>query len=184
MSTLEDRCLEAIPHWLSLLGDDARELAELLGVDGAPHVKGAAALGLTFLVRSLEFISEVEEQGFAEAAIVLRVAAERVPAEELVGEQNSAALQTLARLGQDAALVREFLGEEFELLLALLHNPAAFALHGKTYEQLLEEPEALADLAYRARQFADQYSAPSFARDPKSLIKLRAYLRVKTSPGA
>ena len=86
----------------------------------------------------------------------------------------------MQRLGDDAHAVREFLGEDYARLEALRARPPqgrGARPHGRghrgraqaTRQQFLQEVKA----------WSGAYQVPSFTRDQKTLVKLKAFLNAK-----
>jgi uncharacterized membrane protein YkvA (DUF1232 family) len=172
MSTLDSRCLEAFPGWLKTLADDAQKLASLLEVaDATPSVQRAAASALNYLFKSLDLIPDgLEDLGFIDDAFVLRVSA------ALVAEAERDAGGVIVTLAEDAALVNEFLGADYERLERYVQNLADGSARGRSVAQIIDDAAVRADFVREVRQWAAGYTAPSFARDARSLVKLKAFL--------
>jgi uncharacterized membrane protein YkvA (DUF1232 family) len=174
MSTLESRCLESFPAWLGTLGADASALANVLESAEAPAILRAAAGALTYLAKSLDLIPDgLEDLGYIDDAFVLRVAAARVP--EGLAELDSSGV--FARLATDAELIREFLGDDYGRLETYVDKLENGAARGRSVEQALADGEARAGLCRDVRAWAGSYSAPTFARDAKNLVKLRSFMK-------
>ena len=182
MATLADRCLDAFPSWLRSLSDDARALAALLegGVgEGAGSVQARAAAALNYLFKSLDLIPDgLEDLGFIDDAFVLRVAAEAV---KLDGAEALAtdATGTLARLAEDAELIREFLGDEYARLTRYVAGLEQGAARGRSVAVILSDSALRAEFVHEVQQWAEGYAVPSFTRDERNLVKLRAFLLAK-----
>lgn len=172
MSTLESRCLEAFPGWLKSLAEDAQKLAALLEQgEASPAALRGAASSLNYLFKSLDLIPDgLEDLGFIDDAFVLRVAAALVSP----SERDSAGV--LGKLADEAALINEFLGPDYERLEAYVQKLGAAAARGRTVTQILEDAALRADFVREVAQWASGYAAPSFARDTRSLVKLKSFL--------
>jgi uncharacterized membrane protein YkvA (DUF1232 family) len=181
MTSLESRCLESFPAWLRSLAEDALALAGLLE-GGAPEpVQRVAATGLTYLFKSLDLIPDgLEELGYIDDAFVLRVAASRLDAAERGSDSSGA----LGRLAADAELIAEFLGDSYAALSAYVDELESASARGRSVVQVLSDAEARGELVRSVRQWAAEYAEPTFLRDEKNLVKLRAFLktRLATSP--
>src|SRR5690242_19720317 len=104
MSDLDSRCLDTFPEWLRTLADDASALAGLIS-DGAldESARRPIAGALNYLFKSLDLIPDgIEDLGYLDDAFVFRVAA------SAAGASAAARSDAVARLANDAALVREF----------------------------------------------------------------------------
>lgn len=180
MTPLDSRCLDAFPNWLQSLGDDARSLAGLL----EPAELGEAsrrrvAAALTYLFKSLDLIPDgLEDLGFIDDAFVLRTAIASAVSDdaELTNKDGSG---TLERLVRDAELVREFLGSDYERLASYVSGLDRGSARGRSVDEILESTAVCADFVREVRQWADGYAAPSFARDARNLVKLKAFLSKK-----
>ncbi|HKY36071.1 MAG TPA: YkvA family protein [Polyangiaceae bacterium] len=171
MMTLDSRYLEAFPGWLRSLADDAQKLAGLLEQKAAPGAQRGAASALTYLFKSLDLIPDgLEDLGFIDDAFVLRVAAAQV------AESERDAGGALARLAGDAELIREFLGPDYARLERYVEKLSEGSARGRSVAQILEDATLRSDFVREVKQWASGYAAPSFARDTRSLIKLKSFL--------
>src|ERR1041384_4414380 len=175
MSTLESRCLEAFPGWLESLAEDAQNLAALLEQgDASPAALRGAACSLNYLFKSLDLIPDgLEDLGFIDDAFVLRVAAALVSP----GERDRDGV--LGKLADEAALISEFLGPDYERLVAYVEKLGATAARGRTVTQILEDESVRAELVREVQQWATAYVPPSFTRDTRSLVKLKSFLTTR-----
>lgn len=176
MNPLESKCLDAFPAWLKGLGDDARGLAAAVEDASLPeparrHVAGA----LNYLFKSLDLIPDgIEDLGFVDDAFVFRVSAAMAAAAG--GADRGGALE---RLAGDAALIREFLGADYSRLEKYVADLAKGAARGRSVDDILGDAAVCAELVRDAKGWAESYSAPSFSRDEKNLVKLASFLRSK-----
>ncbi len=177
MTPVEARCLEAFPIWLKSLADDAQKLAAVVENVAAPSsARTSAASALNYLFKSLDLIPDgLEDIGFIDDAFVFRVAASTLPAEDAAADASG----TLARLGTDAELVREFLGDVYPRLSSYVAELGGAKVRGRAVEDVLGDPLVLADFVREVRQWAGGYQSPAFYRDDKNLVKLRAFLNAK-----
>ena len=175
MTTLDSRCLEAFPGWLKTLADDAQQLAGLLEESSTPGaaLRGAAS-ALNYLFKSLDLIPDgLEDLGFIDDAFVLRVSA------ALVADGERDAGGVLARLAGEAALVGEFLGADYARLEQYVAKLADGTARGRSVAQIVDDAAVRADFVREVRQWATGYTAPSFARDTRSLVKLKSFLATR-----
>ena len=172
MTTLDSRCLEAFPGWLKSLAEDAQKLAGLLEqADASPASQRGAASALNYLFKSLDLIPDgLEDLGFIDDAFVLRVASAQV------AEAERDAGGVLARLAEDAALISEFLGPDYERLERYVEKLASGSARGRSVAQVLEDAAVRSELVREVGQWAASYAAPSFTRDTRSLVKLKSFL--------
>ena len=172
MTTLDNRCLEAFPGWLKALADDAQKLAGLLEAKGvSADAQRGAASALNYLFKSLDLIPDgLEDLGFVDDAFVLRVAAAQVAE----GERDGSGV--LARLAEEAQLISEFLGPDYARLERYVAKLSEGSARGRSVAQILEDAALRADFVREVKQWASGYAAPSFARDTRSLVKLKSFL--------
>ena len=173
MSEQDTQFLEAFGSWLKSLGEDAGALANVLANADLPdETRRPVGGALNYLFKSLDLIDDgIEGLGFLDDAFVLRVAAAQA-AGGPVGE-------ALAQLASEAALVEEFLGADYARLLRFVDGVASSTVRGRSVDAVLSDAPVGEDLRGDLRGWARRYEAPSFARDPKQLVKLRAFLGAK-----
>lgn len=172
MTTLDSRCLEAFPGWLKSLAEDAQTLASLLEQpEASPAAQRGAVSALNYLFKSLDLIPDgLEDLGFIDDAFVLRVAA------ALVSEGERDAGGVLQKLADDAALISEFLGPDYPRLERYVQKLADGSARGRSVAQILDDSAVRADFVREVLQWATSYASPSFARDTRSLVKLKSFL--------
>lgn len=169
--------LEIFPAWLKSLGDDAAQLGELTKSDVPEGARRHAIAGLNYIFKSLDLIPDgIDDLGFCDDAFVLRVAASLACAEHPEARQG-----VLARLDDEAALVREFLEADYPRLEAYVKNLRKGAARGRTVEDIMTDDGARAAFLHEVAAWARDYQVPTFSRDVKTLIKLRAFLSAKLS---
>ena len=177
MTPLATRCLEAFPNWLKSLGHDAQKLAAIVENRALPEgARRSAALALNYLFKSLDLIPDgLEDLGFIDDAFVFRVAAASASVDDARADSSG----TLARLAEDVGLVREFLSDVYPRLESYVGGSAAASVRGRGVSDVLSNDVPLADFVRDARQWADAYEAPAFARDEKNLVKLKSFLNAR-----
>jgi len=179
MATLEARCLDAFPDWLRTLADDARALASVLEGEGSGVLQRRSAAALNYLFKSLDLIPDgLEDLGFIDDAFVVRAAADSIRLEaeaELAADSTG----TLARLSSEAELVREFLDSEYGRLTKYVAGLEQGSARGRNVAAILADQSVRVDFVREVREWADGYVAPSFTRDQRNLVKLRAFLLAK-----
>ncbi len=175
MAELEMKFLDAFGAWLRTLGDDAQQLASVLGSDEvAPGAREAAAGGLNYLFKSLDLIPDgIDDIGYLDDAFVLRVAAAQAVKAGASGNAG------LTRLAEEDALVSEFLGPAYERLETYVSGLRTGAARGRTVQEILGKEKLLEEFLSDVKSFAATYQAPVFSREPKSLVKLRAFFEAK-----
>jgi uncharacterized membrane protein YkvA (DUF1232 family) len=177
-SEVEQQLLELLPTWLRGLPDDARALLGVVLDEALPEAtRRSAVTALNYLFKSLDLIPDgIEDLGFIDDAFVIRVAAAQALAADT---DTDGEREPLARLASECGLVREFLGEAFELLEGYVTKQGDLTVRGRNAAAILHDDETRGAFASDVRGFADAYITPSFARDPKNLVKLKAFLTTK-----
>jgi uncharacterized membrane protein YkvA (DUF1232 family) len=176
MGDSDEKYLDAFGAWLQALGRDAELLGGLLASDELSDVtRKAAAGGLNYLFKSLDLIPDgIDDIGYLDDAFVLRVAAAQA-----VEASSGAANKEAVQLAAENAVVRAFLGETYGRLDNYVTGLRSGAARGRTVQDLLGSTEVLEEFLDDVKGFAADYRAPSFSRDPKNLIKLRAFFDAK-----
>jgi uncharacterized membrane protein YkvA (DUF1232 family) len=177
MTPLAARSLDAFPNWLRSLGQDAQKLAAIVEDRALPSgARRSAALALNYLFKSLDLVPDgLEDLGFVDDAFVFRVAA----ASASPDEQQADTSGTLARLAEEVGLVREFMSDIYPRLEGYVAGLADASARGRSVTDVLSDDTALADFVRDAKQWADAYQAPAFARDEKNLVKLKSFLAAR-----
>ena len=181
MSDLQSRCLDAFPLWLRSLADDARTVASALeaGTFASESARRQLAGALNYLFKSLDLIPDgIEDLGFIDDAFVFRVAASAALALE-PGARGNPAGAPLELLAADAQLIREFLGPDAPRLERYVSALGHGSARGRRVDDVVNNPQVASELFGEVRAWAGGYSAPSFSRDDKNLVKLKAFLAAK-----
>jgi uncharacterized membrane protein YkvA (DUF1232 family) len=180
MSESQAKYLDTFPGWLRTLGDDAETLASLLEDDGLNDpARENVAGGLNYLFKSLDLIPDgIDDIGFLDDAFVVRVAAD-LAAREDTGNLAAEKLKALGELSNDCETIREFLGDDYGRLESYVKGLRRGAARGRSVADILSDKEIRAELISDVRGFSRSYKAPSFAREDKNLIKLRAFFDAK-----
>jgi hypothetical protein len=71
------------------------------------------------------------------------------------------------------------MGEDHGRLATYIRGLESMAVRGRSVDDILRDEAARAELLREVRSWADGYSAPSFSRDEKNLVKLRSFLGAK-----
>lgn len=174
MSDNDGKYLDAFGAWLRTLGEDAEQLAGLLSdAEVAESARQAAAGGLNYLFKSLDLIPDgIDDIGYLDDAFVLRAAAAQATTD--AGTQPA-----IASLSEENALVRDFLGASYPRLEKYVAGLRTGAARGRTVHEIVSNERMLEEFLSDVKGFASSYQAPSFSRDPKNLIKLRAFFDAK-----
>jgi uncharacterized membrane protein YkvA (DUF1232 family) len=171
----DSRYLEMFPAWLRSLGEDAALLKELVGSDAPDGVRRYVTAGLNYIFKSLDLIPDgIDDIGYLDDAFVLRVAADLA-----VAEAPASRTGALGRLADDARSVKEFLGADYVRLESYVKNLRKGAARGRTVEDILTEADTRAEFTSEVDAWSKEFQAPSFTRDPKTLIKMKAFLSAK-----
>ena len=170
------RFLDVFPDWLRTLGEDAGALG---GVVNAPanneEVSRCVASGLNYIFKSLDLIPDgIDDLGFCDDAFVIRVAS------ALACEADSAAHEgVLGRLADEAKQVEEFLEEDYARLVTYVKGLRKGAARGRTVEDIMSDSAVRSAFVHEVSAWAQEYQVPTFTRDVKTLIKLKAFLNAK-----
>ncbi|NRA36203.1 MAG: DUF1232 domain-containing protein [Polyangiaceae bacterium] len=170
MSELNERCLDAFPEWLKTLADDALALGESLNdSETSPELRLRLAGVLNYLFKSLDLIPDgIEDLGFIDDSFVLRVA--------LTGFTVDDSRETLLRLQKEAALVDEFLDETSARLHCFCGKLDESVARGRRASEIVQDAEVKEALLGDLKSWAASYTAPTFSRDEKNLVKLKSFL--------
>ena len=180
MSETNAKYLDTFPTWLRSLGDDAEKLASLLAEGGlSDPSREAIAGGLNYLFKSLDLIPDgIDDIGYLDDAFVLRVAAD-LAAQADDGSSDAEKIRTLAGLANDCEVLREFLDKDYGRLEGYVKGLKKGAARGRSVSDILGQEEVRGEFLSDVRGFAKTYEAPSFAREEKNLIKLKAFFDAK-----
>ncbi len=171
--TTDAKYLEIFPSWLRTLGDDAKALSRLVATDAPESSRRFVAAGLNYIFKSLDLIPDgIDDLGFLDDAFVVRVAA-RFAAAEGMNDPS------ITRLAEEATSVEEFLGADFPRLEAYVRGLLKGAARGRTVDDIIGDDGIRSSFVNEVEGWGTQYAQPSFTRDPKTLIKLRAFLSAK-----
>jgi len=179
MSETDAKYLDTFPNWLRTLGTDAEALGEVLNAGLPKHASEAIAGGLNYLFKSLDLIPDgIDDIGYLDDAFVLRVAADLATRESL-GDIGANHTKSLEQLAKDADLVRGFLSKDYDRLEAYVKGLKNGAARGRSVDDILKDDSIKKEFLSDVVGFAKSYESPSFAREEKNLIKLRAFFDAK-----
>jgi uncharacterized membrane protein YkvA (DUF1232 family) len=172
----DSRYIEMFAQWLRSLGEDAAGLAAVLASTARDDEATRWLIGgIHYVFKSLDLIPDgVEDLGFLDDAFVLRVAC-RLAASARPDAGTGAA----ERLASDAPAIREFLGEDYDALERYVRALRGGAARGRTVDEIASDPATRESFLKEVHAWADDYRPPSFKRDPKTLVKLKAFLSAK-----
>jgi hypothetical protein len=175
-ASIDPRYLEVFPQWLRSLGDDAGAVGELLASDtAADEATRSFVSGLNYIFKSLDLIPDgIDDLGFLDDAFVLRVAC--ALAVEVRPEVKQGIVQ---RLTDDARGVKEFLGADYVRLETYVKGLRKGAARGRTVEEIVTDAAVKTQFLLEVKAWSAAYQVPSFTRDQKTLVKLKAFLSSK-----
>ena len=172
-SDADARCLETFPEWLRTLGADIEVLAAALADDATPDgARRVLAAGLNYVFKSVDLIPDgIDDIGYLDDAFVLRVSSALALAAGLSCEGHGA----VAALAADASLVRDFLAADAPRLERYVSALPKGSARGRSVDDIVAQPGVRAELLNDVRGFSRDYASPPFAREERTLIKLRAF---------
>jgi uncharacterized membrane protein YkvA (DUF1232 family) len=179
MSEDQTKYLDTFPSWLRSLGDDAEALAALLPDGSIPvGARELVAGGVNYLFKSLDLIPDgIDDIGYLDDAFVLRVAADLASQEDL--PMASESVRIIGKLTNDCELLRAFLGSDYDRLEAYVRSLRKGAARGRSVADVLGDASTQSDFLADVEGFARGFEAPSFAKEEKNLIKLKAFFDAK-----
>jgi uncharacterized membrane protein YkvA (DUF1232 family) len=175
-AAIDPRYLELLPQWLRSLGEDAAQVGDVLASSAAnDDATRALVSGLNYIFKSLDLIPDgIDDLGYLDDAFVLRVAC------ALAGAARPELRQgVVQRLADDANGVRDFLGEDYPRLEAYVRGLRKGAARGRTVEDVVGEDETRKQFLQEVKAWSVAYQVPTFTRDQKTLVKLKAFLSAK-----
>jgi uncharacterized membrane protein YkvA (DUF1232 family) len=174
-AAIDPRYLEMFPQWLRSLGEDAAAVGQAVAAGADDDATRALVSGLNYIFKSLDLIPDgIEDIGFLDDAFVVRVAcAQAVVAR---AELKEGAVQ---RLSDDARAVAEFLGPDYARLDVYVRGLRKGAARGRTVEDIVTDAAQRTEFLHEVKAWAQAYQVPSFTRDPKTLVKMKAFLSAK-----
>jgi hypothetical protein len=171
------RYLDVFPGWLRSLGEDAGALGTMVGNtgEGNEEVRKYVISGLNYIFKSLDLIPDgIDDLGFCDDAFVLRVAA------ALAVESDGAAKNgVVGRLADEANEVKEFMGDDYDRLVSYVKGLRKGAARGRTVDDIMTDESARSAFVHEVTAWSREYQVPTFTRDVKTLIKLKAFLSAK-----
>lgn len=176
-SEVDARCLETFPNWLRSLGHDAEAMVDALNADSTPEAaRRSLAAGLNYVFKSVDLIPDgIDDIGYLDDAFVLRIATAHASANGL----DVAGAASLGTLVSDVDLVKGFLGDDYGRLEVYVQGLKRSAARGRSVDDIIAGDTVRADFTADVKGFARSYASPSFGREEKNLIKLRAFFDAK-----
>jgi len=173
--------LDTFPAWLKTLGEDAGHLAALLPDNAvAQESREALAGGLNYLFKTLDLIPDgIDDIGYLDDAFVLRVSADLAlrGGAPLAGAADKVA--AVERLAAEADIVKEFLEGNYTRLEMYVKGLRKGAARGRSVNDIVTDERVRTEFLSDVRGFETSYTSPSFTREEKVLIKLRAFFDAK-----
>lgn len=174
-SNIDPRFLEVFPQWLRSLGEDAGAVGEVIAKGPADDSTRALVGGLNYIFKSLDLIPDgIDDIGFLDDAFVVRVACAQAAAASPAAKKG-----IVERLCDDARAIADFLGEDYERLEKYVTGLRKGAARGRTVEEILTDAGLKKEFLSEVKAWSSGYQAPSFTRDPKTLVKMKSFLRAK-----
>lgn len=171
----ESRYLEMFPAWLRSLGEDVTALGQIVESDAPEGVRRYVAAALNYLFKSLDLIPDgIDDLGFLDDTFVLRVAASLA-----VAESPAAKVDALGRMADDARAIHDFLGDDYVRLETYVRGLRKGAARGRTVDDILTDKATRDTFTNEVRAWSKTFQAPTFTRDTKTLVKLKAFLGAK-----
>ena len=176
----QTKYLDLFPAWLRGLGEDASELVELVPVASISNeARECIAGGVNYLFKSLDLIPDgIDDIGYLDDAFVLRVAAELASDGDISGVPADR-MRSLGRLANDCDIIREFLGKDYDRLKAYVKGLRKGAARGRSVQDILEDDSTQQSFVDDVRNFVRGFEAPTFSREEKNLVKLKAFFDAK-----
>ncbi len=181
MNALNEKCLDIFPTWLRSLGEDVEVILVMAEADGLDDgVKRQLVAGINYLFKSLDLIPDgIDDIGYLDDAFVLRVSASLVAGLDISAAEDDPRAALLA-LAEQQALVEEFLGDEtYARLVKYTKDLRKSSARGRSVDAIVTKDDLWREFASEVRNFAKTYESPSFSREEKNLIKLRAFFDAK-----
>jgi uncharacterized membrane protein YkvA (DUF1232 family) len=175
-TAIDPRYLELFPQWLRSLGEDASQVGDVLA-SGAPDDEATRSLiaGLNYIFKSLDLIPDgIDDLGFLDDAFVLRVACDLAATSKPDANQG-----VVQRLCEDARAVHDFLGGDYARLETYVRGLRKGAARGRTVDDIVGDQETRKQFLGEVRAWSKGYQVPSFTRDQRTLVKLKAFLNAK-----
>ena len=82
-------------------------------------------------------------------------------------------------LTDDARAVKDFLGDDYPRLEAYVKGLRKGAARGRTVEEIATDAGVRTQFLQEVRAWSTGYQVPTFTRDQKTLVKLKAFLSAK-----
>ena len=131
------------------------------------------------MFKSIDLVPDgTDDIGYLDDALVLRIAADLAIRESTDGV-SADGLKALNALAGDADTIKAFLGDDFARLEAYVSNLRKGAARGRSVADILSDETTRKDFLSDVSGFSKSYQPPSFSREDKNLVRLRAFLDAK-----
>ena len=178
-AAIDPRYLEVFPQWLRSLGEDAGAVGTAVAAGKDDEATRSLVSGLNYIFKSLDLIPDgIDDLGFLDDAFVLRVSC-ALASGALSADTTGSPRGIVDRLSDDARAVREFLGDDYSRLEAYVKGLRKGAARGRTVEDIVTDAGVRDQFLQEVRAWSSSYQVPSFTRDQKTLVKLKAFLNAK-----
>jgi uncharacterized membrane protein YkvA (DUF1232 family) len=172
---IDPRYLEMFPQWLRSLGEDAAAVGAAVAEGADDEATRSLVGGLNYIFKSLDLIPDgIDDIGFLDDAFVLRISCAQA-----VAAVPSSKTGIVERLSNDARAIGEFLGADYARLEKYVQGLRKGAARGRTVEEIMSEADVRSQFLQEVRSWSVSYQAPSFTRDQKTLVKMKAFLNAK-----
>jgi hypothetical protein len=82
-------------------------------------------------------------------------------------------------MADDARAIRDFLGDDYVRLETYVRGLRKGAARGRTVDDILTDKPTRDTFTNEVRAWAKAFQAPTFTRDAKTIVKLKAFLGAK-----
>jgi uncharacterized membrane protein YkvA (DUF1232 family) len=173
---IDPRYLEVFSQWLRSLGEDAAAVGEVVATKGGnDDATRSLVAGLNYVFKSLDLIPDgIDDLGFMDDAFVLRVACALAAASRPEVKEGA-----IERLSTDAGAVRDFLDEDYARLESYVVGLRKGGARGHTVDDIAGDAKIRTTFLDDIKDWSKGYKPPNFTRDPKTLVKLKAFLSAK-----
>lgn len=180
MDEAQAKYLDIFPTWLRSLADDAERVSAVLGDEHlATDARESVAGGLNYLFKSLDLIPDgIDDIGYLDDAFVLRVCADLATRDDMAGLDEQSRTH-LTKLAKEAGLVKEFLENDYTRFETYVRGLKRGAARGRAARDIVSNTNIRVEFLSDLKAFAKSYETPSFTKDEKNLIKLRAFFDAK-----
>lgn len=172
--------VDAIKGWLSTYREDVIQLRDVMLSDApSPRARQVLAGVLSYQLRKMDVAPDwVPEIGFVDDAMVLRAGAAVFKA------NNALALppdqeQVIERLHQQNQTVEAILGERYEALYDRVRGLMERRIHGRTPEEILDDPQRRTSFLKELEGFLERYQVPAIPYPETFHRQLLSYMGAK-----